>query len=168
MRIRSHIDSDPVVHEDGQAVFTRRGVLAEFENMRRSQAVAFPHQRVVEPHHRFPMAALQKERNTPPRPIGRDFDVTLIPCRSHIMPLGLEPKRNFDVTGLAIFRIPLLQMPRTIEDAAYPLCLFRDGFAKALFLQRTRQADPPCKIVPPPCVADAAIARIKGKPPLTR
>ena len=133
--IRTHIDSDPVVHQDGEAVFPRRGVRAEFKNMRRCQAVAFPHQRVVEPHLRFPMAALQKKRDTPPRPIVRDFDVTLIPCRSHIMPLRLQPKRNLDVAGFTVFCIPLLQVPRAIEDTARPLRLRRDLFAQALLLE---------------------------------
>ncbi len=139
VRVESNVHEHPVIHADGEQVPAGFCDFRQVIAVWCGQADMVAQRAVVEPGGCGPVAPFEREDDPLTFPGRRDPDLALIPGGSNVIEIGLQPERDLDVPGLAVFLIFIGRVPRLVDDLSRPLRIHPHGKALAVRIKTPRQ-----------------------------
>ncbi|OQB34953.1 MAG: hypothetical protein BWY09_02496 [Candidatus Hydrogenedentes bacterium ADurb.Bin179] len=134
--------------------------------MRDRQAVSrTAHGLAVHPQPRLPMTTFQAYQYGLAQERFRNLDVPLVPRRTDIMLVRLQPEQDLRVARFAIGREALLFMPHTAHNGAGPGGFRSHLIADAVFVERPRQAHGTFQSFTKPSDVQPPVFRVQPEPP---
>ena len=119
----------------------------------------------VYPQPAFPVHALQNQFDSFSLPARRYGDRLAVPRRSQVKAVGLQPKRDLDVSGLSPRSIALVGVPGFVDHIAGPAGVQGYFISVALSGGRTGQDDSVFKGLQIPLPGDTPVFRIRAELP---